>query len=57
MIFLVTAQQELFDREDYQSLSVEESLQMMKGWEVIQLDSETTGKLKILDSIRTFIRL
>lgn len=44
MIFLVTAQQELFDREDYQSLSVEESLQMMKGWEVIQLDSETTGR-------------
>ena len=44
MIFLVTTQQELFDRDDYKIISVEESLQMMKDWEVIQLDSETTGR-------------
>ena len=57
MIFLATNQQELFDRDDYKIISVEESLDMMKNWEVIQLDTETTGKLKILDSIKTFIRL
>ena len=44
MIFLVTTQQELFDRDDYKIISAEESLQMMKDWEVIQLDSETTGR-------------
>lgn len=44
MIFLVTTQQELFDRDDYKIISVEESLQMMKDWEVIQLDTETTGR-------------
>lgn len=43
MIFLVTKQQELFDRDDYKIISVEESLNMMKDWKVIQLDSETTG--------------
>ena len=57
MIFLVTTQQELFDRDDYKIISVEESLQMMKDWEVIQLDTETTGKLKISDYLKTFIRL
>jgi len=44
MIFLVTKQQELFDREDYTIISVEESLQLMKDWKVIQLDSETSGR-------------
>ena len=45
MIFLVTRTQELFDRDDYKIISVEESLNMMKDWRIIQLDSETTGKL------------
>ena len=57
MIFLVTTQQELFDRDDYKIISAEESLQMMKDWEVIQLDTETTGKLKILEKLTAFIRL
>ena len=44
MIYLVTAQQQLFDREDYTVIPVEESLKMMEDWKVIQLDSETTGR-------------
>lgn len=44
MIYLVTLQQELFDRDDYKIISVEESLQMMSKWNLIQLDSETTGR-------------
>lgn len=43
MIFLVTAQQELFDNEDYKIISVEESLEMMKDWKTIQFDTEGTG--------------
>ena len=44
MTFLVTRTQELFDRDDYKIISVEESLDIMKPWQVIQLDSETTGR-------------
>ena len=44
MIFLVTTQQELFDRDDYKIISVEESLQMMKNWKSVQFDTETDGK-------------
>ena len=44
MIYLVTAKQELFNWDDYKVISVEESLQLMKDWKVIQLDSETTGR-------------
>lgn len=44
MIYLVTRTQELFDRDDYKIISVEESLNIMKPWQVIQLDSETTGR-------------
>ena len=44
MIFLVTTQQELFDRDDYKIISAEESLQMMKDWKSVQFDTETDGK-------------
>lgn len=44
MVFLVTLQQELFDRDDYKIISVEESLRMINSWDIIQLDSETTGR-------------
>ena len=44
MVYLVTTQQELFSRDDYQIISAEESLEMMKMWSLIQLDSETTGR-------------
>lgn len=44
MIYLVTCRQEFFDCEDYKIISVEESLALMQTWNIIQLDSETTGR-------------
>ena len=44
MIYFVSNQQELFDRDDYKAISVEESLAMMHSWKIIQLDSETSGR-------------
>ena len=43
MIYLVTAAQELFENNIYKNISVEESLAMMKDWNMIQFDTETTG--------------
>lgn len=56
-VYLVTNQQQLFDSPAYQLMSVEDSIKEIKSWKMIQLDSETTGKLKILDYLKTFIRL
>lgn len=44
MIYLVTAQQKLFDRDEFKIISVEESLTLMKDWNIVQYDSETDGK-------------
>ena len=44
MVYLVTTQQELFSRDDYQVISAEESLEMMKEWQMVQFDTETDGK-------------
>lgn len=44
MIYLVTTQQKLFDRDEFKTISVEESLTLMKDWNIIQYDSETDGK-------------
>ena len=44
MIYLITAQQELFDRDDFTIISVEESLRMMQPWKMVQFDTETDGK-------------
>lgn len=44
MIYLVTTQLSLFENESYKVISAEESLNMMKGWNVVQYDSETTGR-------------
>ena len=43
MIYLVTLNQQLFESEVYEVISVEESLQIMKDWKMIQFDTETTG--------------
>ena len=40
MIYLVTADQELFENNIYKNISVEESLAMMKDWNMIQFDTE-----------------
>ena len=44
MIYVCTNQQEFFSRDEFKIISVEESLQIMKDWKVIQLDTETTGR-------------
>ena len=43
MIYLVTGQELLFDN-DFQLISIEESLNIMKDWNNIQYDSETLGR-------------
>lgn len=51
MIYLVTAQQQLFECEEYKLLSVKESLEIMKLWNVVQVDLETDGKDAHLNSV------
>lgn len=43
MIYLVSANQQLFESEVYKVISVEESLAIMKDWRMMQWDTETTG--------------
>ncbi len=43
MIYLVTANQQLFESDVYKIISVEESLAIMRDWKMIQFDTETTG--------------
>lgn len=44
MIYLVSNQQELFESEEYTTITLEESLDIIKDWKVCQLDSETSGR-------------
>lgn len=44
MIYLVSVNSELFEHSEYRIISKEESLEMMKDWNVIQFDTETSGK-------------
>lgn len=44
MIYVVTANQELFESSEYKHISAEESLEMMSSWNKVQFDSETTGR-------------
>lgn len=44
MIYLVTFEQKLFDSDIYKVISIDESLQLMKDWKVVQYDSETDGR-------------
>lgn len=48
MIYLVTKEQKLFENPEYKTISVEESLQLMKDCKVLQYDSETTGRLNLI---------
>lgn len=43
MIFLVTKSHELFDRDEYKIISVQESLDIMRTWNTVQFDTEGTG--------------
>lgn len=44
MIYLVSNQQQLFESDSYKCMSVEDSLEEMKCWNIIQADSETSGR-------------
>lgn len=44
MIYSVTKQRELFDNPEYKIISIEDSLQLLKGCKVLQFDSETSCK-------------
>lgn len=47
MIYLVSGNLELFDSTVYKRISVDESLKILKSWNMIQFDSETTGRLNL----------
>jgi DNA polymerase I-like protein with 3'-5' exonuclease and polymerase domains len=44
MIYLVSGQQILFNNPEYKTITVVESLEMMNDCEILQYDSETTGR-------------
>lgn len=44
MIYLVSGNLELFESTAYKHISLEESLDILKEWKLIQFDSETTGR-------------
>lgn len=46
MIYLVTKKQELFDDPDYTIINAQQALEIMQDWKVIQVDSETSGRLQ-----------
>ena len=44
MIYLVSRQQDLFNIPGVQSVTIAESLEIMKNWRMLQYDSETSGR-------------
>lgn len=44
MIYLVTINQELFENFEYEIISVEKSIEMISTWNMVQFDTETSGK-------------
>ena len=44
MIYFVSNQQELFGREGIENISIEDSLKMLEDTDMVQYDSETTGR-------------
>lgn len=44
MIYLVTGNQQLFQSEFYEIISVEKSLEILKTWDPVQFDTETSGR-------------
>lgn len=54
MIYLVTAQKELFENELYKVIGVDESLKELSTWQLAQADSETTGTNCFLSKLICF---
>ena len=50
-IYLVTANQQLFESNVYKIISVEKSLEIMKDWKMIQVDTETDGTYAKLNKL------
>lgn len=44
MIYLVSTQTELFESTSYKCISIQESLDILSAWKMIQYDSETSGR-------------
>ena len=44
MIYLVTGNRLLFESEHYEIISVEKSLEILNTWDIVQFDTETSGR-------------
>ena len=44
MIYLVTRNRQLFKSEYYEIISLEKSIEIIKSWDLIQFDTETSGR-------------
>lgn len=44
MIYLVSKQKSLFGYDEYKEFSLEEALNIINSWEVVQFDTETSGR-------------
>ena len=44
MIYLVTGNRQLFHSEYYEIISLEKSLEIIENWDVVQFDTETSGR-------------
>ena len=44
MIYLVSTQERLFDSPNYEMMSLEDSLNTIESWDIIQFDTETSGR-------------
>ena len=51
MIYFVSANSQLFESDVYKTLSMKDSIEMMKSWSIIQCDTETTGTFAKLDKL------
>lgn len=54
MIYLVTKQQQLFKSENYEIISVEQSIEIISTFNIIQADSETSGKDPHINNLLCF---
>ena len=48
MIYLITANRELFENEEYKIIGVDESLSLLSSQKILQADSETSGRLNLI---------
>lgn len=44
MIYFVSTQTSFFESPEYKIITVQESLDMMQSWSLVQFDVETSGK-------------